>query len=61
MAGQQRRNDSSNDTTGGERARGGHTATGVTQPEEAMRVIERIETRQVRVIILEFTDVVGLA
>jgi glutamine synthetase len=61
MAGQQRRNDSSNDTTGGERARGGHTATGVTQPEEAMRVIERIETRQVRFINLEFTDVVGLA
>ena len=37
------------------------TPTGVNQPEEAMRVLERVETRGVRFINLEFTDVVGLA
>lgn len=37
------------------------TPTGVNNPAEAMRVLERIETRGVRFINLEFTDVVGLA
>ncbi len=35
--------------------------TGVDRPEEAMRVLERVETRGIRFINLEFTDVVGLA
>ena len=48
MAGQRQRSD-------------GPTPTGVNQPEAAMRVLERIETRGVRFINLEFTDVVGLA
>jgi glutamine synthetase len=37
------------------------TPTGVNRPVEAMRVLERVETRGVRFINLEFTDVVGLA
>ncbi|HEY7974534.1 MAG TPA: type I glutamate--ammonia ligase [Ktedonobacterales bacterium] len=35
--------------------------TGVTRPEEAARVLERVETRGIRFINLEFTDVVGMA
>jgi glutamine synthetase len=35
--------------------------TGVNRPQEAMRVLEHVETRGVRFINLEFTDVVGLA
>src|SRR5262249_5288611 len=37
------------------------TPTGVNQPEEAMRLLERVETRGLRFINLEFTDVVGLS
>jgi glutamine synthetase len=35
--------------------------TGVTHPEEAASALERVETRGIRFVNLEFTDVVGLA
>jgi glutamine synthetase len=35
--------------------------TGVARPEDAARMLERVETRGIRFINLEFTDVVGLA
>ncbi len=35
--------------------------TGVNQPEEVSRLLERVQTRGVRFINLEFTDVVGMA
>jgi glutamine synthetase len=37
------------------------TPTGVKRPEEAARVLKRVEGRGIRFINLEFTDVVGLA
>jgi glutamine synthetase len=36
------------------------TPTGVTQPRDALRVLEHVETQHIRFINLEFTDVVGL-
>jgi glutamine synthetase len=36
------------------------TPTGVNQPDDAMRVLEHVETQGIRFVNLEFTDVVGL-
>src|SRR6478736_5904712 len=44
----------------GQRGELGATPTGVTRPQEALRVLEHVETRHIRFINLEFTDVVGL-
>ncbi len=41
--------------------RSAHLPTGVAQPEDAARLLERVETRGIRFINLEFTDVVGMA
>jgi glutamine synthetase len=41
--------------------RSSHLPTGVTRQEDAARVLERVETRGIRFINLEFTDVVGMA
>ena len=38
-----------------------HLPTGVARPEDAARTLERVETRGIRFINLEFTDVVGMA
>jgi glutamine synthetase len=39
----------------------GRSPTGAGQPQEAARLLEHVETRGVRFINLEFTDVVGMA
>ncbi len=41
--------------------RSSHSPTGVARPEDAARTLERVETRGIRFINLEFTDVVGMA
>src|SRR5579859_2532739 len=38
-----------------------HQPTGVARPEDATRALARVETRGIRFINLEFTDVVGMA
>jgi glutamine synthetase len=44
----------------GNRGEIGGTPTGVTRPQDALRILEHVETRHIRFINLEFTDVVGL-
>jgi glutamine synthetase len=44
----------------GNRGEIGSTPTGVTRPQDALRVLEHVETQRIRFINLEFTDVVGL-
>lgn len=38
-----------------------HLPTGVARPEDVARALERVETRGIRFLNLEFTDVVGMA
>ena len=44
----------------GNRGEIGVTPTGVTRQQDALRVLEHVETQRIRFINLEFTDVVGL-